>query len=187
LFILKKGLAKLLLNIPTTILVLCVALILLPFYNGYLLFVDFLVLLGFATIYVVGKGFVSVGVVESGFKYQLITSFIDYTQQNKNENKHDDVTLLDQRMYDYAVYREKHFKVLLRQFLAGYVLQITVLVTTLGLGAYLVAVAQMTIGQLIATELLVIAMLNTLDKTIDLLETFSDVCIADYKLQHLLH
>lgn len=82
--------------------------------------------------------------------------------------------------------REKHFAVLVRQIIGTYGLHVFANGTLLGLGGWLVIERQLTLGQLVAAELIVALVALNLAKLGKLLEGFYDLIAAVDKVGHLV-
>lgn len=93
---------------------------------------------------------------------------------------------LDLLTRDYLLYRHKHFKVLMKQYGGGLVLQALGHASLLGIGGYLVIVNQLTLGQLVAAELILAKVLDGFSGIGKYLETFYDLLAAVDKTGQLL-
>jgi ABC-type bacteriocin/lantibiotic exporter with double-glycine peptidase domain len=82
----------------------------------------------------------------------------------------------------YLTARSAHFRVVFRQLVGGLALQVTAVVTMLGIGGWLVLVGQMTLGQLVAAELIVAAVTGSVAKLGKYLESFYDLLASVDKL-----
>ncbi len=86
---------------------------------------------------------------------------------------------------EFLVARGKHFRVVLRQLAGGLGLQVVVASGLLGVGGWLVISRQLTLGQLVAAELIVAATVAALAKSSKLLESWYDMLAALDKLGQL--
>jgi putative ABC transport system ATP-binding protein len=82
----------------------------------------------------------------------------------------------------YLRYRSQHFRVIMRQFAGSLMLQAVASATLLGVGGLLVIQRQLTLGQLVAAELVVTAVLAGISKLAKHLETFYDLLASLDKL-----
>jgi putative ABC transport system ATP-binding protein len=85
----------------------------------------------------------------------------------------------------YLEARSNHFRVVFRQSIGGLVLQVAAVVSMLGIGGWLVLVGQMTLGQLVAAELIIAVVTGSLAKVGKYLETFYDLMASVDKLAGL--
>lgn len=83
---------------------------------------------------------------------------------------------------EYLTSRSKHFRIIYRQAIGAAFLQAVGMAALLGVGGYLVISNRLTIGQLIASELIVSAVLAGILKFSKQLETFHDLLAAVDKL-----
>lgn len=85
----------------------------------------------------------------------------------------------------YLTYRAKHFRILLRQVLGMYTVQALAFSILLGGGGWLVINRQLTLGQLVAAEIVVALVVSGFTKFGKHLETFYDLMAAIDKLGYL--
>ncbi len=159
----QKSLSGLLLNGLALLLQTMMGMILLAFYHPLLLVLDLLIVLFFAVILtVLGRGATQASVEESKAKYATAAWLQDMAHypvllRNGQYAAHALRHAL-QLCRQYLQKREKHFRLLLRQMVGGLALQVIAMVSLLGIGGFLVMQGQLTLGQLIAAELVVGAM-----------------------------
>lgn len=183
----QKGLAKILVDIPTAVLQILFALILLSFYHPF--FIIFGVFL-LGLIYIVFKFTAQRGMVtsleESKNKYKVahwiqevaraVVSFKLSGKTNLAINKND--LLVD----DYLQARESHFKILVTQFIQMIGFKVIVTAGLLIIGGILVLNQQMNIGQFVAAEIIILLVISSVEKLILGLEPFYDVLTSLEKL-----
>jgi ABC-type bacteriocin/lantibiotic exporter with double-glycine peptidase domain len=87
---------------------------------------------------------------------------------------------------DYVAARKRHFRIWFRQVCSSLMLQILASTAVLAIGGWLVIDQQLTTGQLVASELIVTAVVANLTKLGDVLKDFYDVCASSDKLGHLI-
>jgi putative ABC transport system ATP-binding protein len=85
----------------------------------------------------------------------------------------------------YVQHRRAHFRVVMRQIVGALSLQVLASVGLLGLGGWLVMAGQLTLGQLVAAELIVTVIVGSFAKMGKHLEGFYDLLAAMEKLGHL--
>src|SRR5690606_34099116 len=83
---------------------------------------------------------------------------------------------------DYLSARKKHFRILLRQLAGGVGLHVMATVALLGVGGWLVIGRQLTLGQLVAAELVVAALGSGFAKVGRSLEKVYDLNVGVLKL-----
>lgn len=188
---LQKGTAYLLLDGITIILTTLVGMTVLAFYHPWFLGFD-LMLLGLVVlgVYVLGRGALQNSLKESKYKYRLAAwleemarCHVAFRHAGAAEFCADRASVLTA---DYLDARETHFHLLFRQILFLLLLQSVAATITLGFGGWLVIQGQLTLGQLVAAELIVTAILVSLAKLGKHLEGFYDLLAGVDKLGLLL-
>ena len=86
----------------------------------------------------------------------------------------------------YLGYRSQHFAILIRQTVSSFALKAVASSALLGIGGWLVISRQLTLGQLVASELVVAGMLSAFTKFGKQLEVYYDLCAALDKLGGLI-
>lgn len=92
----------------------------------------------------------------------------------------------DELCANYVAKRKKHFGILFRQICSGLGLQVLTSAAVLGIGGWLVISQQLTPGQLVASELIVSAIVANITKLGEVLQTWYQVCAASDKVGHLI-
>ncbi|MDC1464635.1 ATP-binding cassette domain-containing protein [Polaribacter sp.] len=183
----QKGLSKILIDIPTAFLQIIFALILLSFYHPFFIIFGILLLL---LIYIVFKFTAQKGLetslAESKIKYKVahwiqeiartVVSFKLSGNTNLAIQKNDD--LVDQ----YLKARESHFKILLLQFSQMIGFKVIVTASLLLIGGALVLNQEMNIGQFVAAEIIILLVIQSVEKLIIGLESFYDVLTSIEKI-----
>jgi ABC-type bacteriocin/lantibiotic exporter with double-glycine peptidase domain len=88
----------------------------------------------------------------------------------------------DTFVLEYLNYRESLFDIIKRQFSQLIVFKIIVTASLLSIGGYLVIVQEMNIGQFVAAEIIILLVINSVEKIIIGLETLYDVLTAVEKI-----
>lgn len=186
----QKSGAMLLIDGMSIFMQMAVGMILLAVYHPLLLAYDvFLLIAIFVVIFPMGRGAILTSIKESKAKYDLVAWLEELARFR--------VTFKSKRGADYAVeradalvseylnYRGKHFRILLRQIIGSLALQAIASSILLGVGGFLVINRQLTLGQLIAAELIVTVVVSGFSKFGKQLETFYDLAAAVDKLGYL--
>ncbi|MEM9832936.1 MAG: ATP-binding cassette domain-containing protein [Bacteroidota bacterium] len=183
----QKGLPKLLIDLSTALLQILFGLILLSFYHPFfvffaLLLVGILILIFYFTG---GKGLDS-SIIESKYKYK-VAFWLEELARALSSFKVAGTTRLpmkkaDHNINQYLLHRKVHFGVLIRQF--SFIVMFKVLITggVLVLGTILVIDRQITLGQFVAAELIIVQVIGAVEKIIINLDTVYDVLTAVDKL-----
>lgn len=190
-FIVHKSLTTLLLDGLDLLLAAVLGLILLAFYHPILLAFDLFLVIGFAVVlFAMGREGVPTSVVESKYKHKM-AEWLDqiaeqphlYRSRNGFEVARDRIDGLTR---DYLQNRQEHFGIVLRQTAGGLGLQALASGALLGLGGWLVMQGQLTLGQLVAAEIVVTLVVSAFAKVGKHLEAFYDLVAAGDKVAQLL-
>ncbi|MFN7099564.1 MAG: peptidase domain-containing ABC transporter [Flavobacterium sp.] len=183
----QKGTSKLLIDFSAALLQIAFGIILLSLYHPY--FIVFGLLL-FLLLYFIFKFSYNSGLEtslkESKFKYKVAgwlqemarNSFSFKNDLNYNFGLQKNNTIVS----DYLNYREKHFKVIQRQFTQLILFKVIITASLLSIGGFLVLSQQMNIGQFVAAEIIILLVINSVEKIILGLETFYDVLTSVEKI-----
>lgn len=183
----QKGLAKILVEIPSAVLQIVFALILLSLYHPF--FIAFGILL-LVLIYIVFKFTARRGMQtslqESKHKYKVahwiqevaraVVSFKLSGKTNLALKKNDEL------VNDYLGARESHFKILVIQFIQMIGFKVIVTAGLLLIGGLLVLNQEMNIGQFVAAEIIILLVIASVEKLILGLESFYDVLTSLEKM-----
>lgn len=132
---------------------------------------------------------VSTSIRESDAKYELFAWLQDLTTNpvlfKSSRGEALAVRRADDLTRRYLKRRRSHFAVLLTQNIGGLLLQALGSAALLGLGGYLVISQQLTLGQLVAAELILTLVLSSVTKLGKHIETFYDLAASIAKLDFL--
>lgn len=186
----QKVVANLLIDGMAIVLTTFVGMAVLAFYHPWLLGFDILLLLLVVSgILLLGRGAIAAGIDESKQKYKLAAWLQDVMRCRLGFKTSGAAEFaLDRANYITASYlacRRKHFRVLFRQLLFIIALQAIAGTVLLGFGGWLVIRGQLTLGQLVAAELIVATILSSMAKLGKHIESFYDLIAAVDKLGHL--
>lgn len=183
----QKTLSVLLFDGLTSVLTILSGLLLLAIYHPMLLAFD-VILIGaiVVVIYVLGRGAVATSIKESKSKHKA-AAWLSRMLQQPVLFKSDGGQRLAQEKgewltRDYLKAREKHFRILMRQIMAGLVIQILANTLLLLIGGWLVISQQLTLGQLVAAELVVSLVVASLFKVVKSFEKYYDLLASLDKL-----
>ena len=183
----QKVSAQLLLDGISLVLGALIGMAVLAFYHPWLLGFDIvlLALIVFVTL-VLGRGAVSTSVKESKSKYQMAAWLEDLVgcpvAFRHNGAPEFALDRADRLTYEYLTARKKHFRVLMRQIIFALSLQAVASTVLLGLGGWLVITGQLTLGQLVAAELIVTVIVGSFAKLGKHLESYYDLLASVDKL-----
>jgi ABC-type bacteriocin/lantibiotic exporter with double-glycine peptidase domain len=184
---LQKSIAVLLLDGLSLAVATVVGMSVLASYHPALLGFDIVmvIMIGF-TVFILGWGGVSTSLQESRAKYE-IAGWLEELLRSQRAFK----TLGGQRValeradslaIDYMNARQAHFRIIWRQTIFALTLQVAASTMLLGLGGWLVICFQLTLGQLVAAELIVSLVVASVSKIGKYAESYYDLMSSAEKL-----
>lgn len=187
----QKSAALLLIDGLSIVMQTAIGMVLLALYHPWLLVFDVLLVTSMVVIVVwLGRGAVGTAIKESKAKYALeawLEQIAAHLVTFKSAGATPYATARSRRLLDdYLAYRAKHFKILVRQIFGSFALQALASATLLGIGGWLVINRQLTLGQLVASEIVVALMMSAFTKFGKQLEVFYDLSAAMDKLGDLV-
>ncbi len=187
--VIQKSLASLLLDGIAIVLSTVVGMMLLAFYHPFLLAFDVVLLALIALVVLgLGRGGVRTSIYESKAKH-AVASYLEDVVRNPMAfrlypamaaEKADDLARA------YLVARRAHFRVVLRQSVGALALQALASAGLLAVGGWLVLERRLTLGQLVAAELVVGSVVAGVSKLGKHIETYYDLVASIDKLGHVL-
>ena len=183
----QKGLSKILIDVPTAVLQIIFALILLSFYHPFfIIFGILLVLLIFIVFKFTAKKGLETSLLESKMKYK-VAHWIQEIARAVVSFKLSGNTNLALSKNDYLVSkyldaRESHFRILILQFSQMIGFKVIVTASLLLIGGALVLNQEMNIGQFVAAEIIILLVIASVEKLIVGLESFYDVLTSIEKI-----
>ncbi|MEI8380985.1 MAG: ABC transporter ATP-binding protein [Planctomycetota bacterium] len=189
--IVQKVTASLVVDGIAILLTTLISMSVMAFYHPFLLGYDILLLAFLATIlFGFGRGGVKTAIQESRTKYGVL-SWLEDMARCPGIFRTGGVELLamqrtDVLCADYLRARRSHFSILMRQIVLVLILQVIATTALLGLGGFLVLNEQLTLGQLVAAELIVAMIVASFAKLGKHLEGWYDLLASVDKLSHLL-
>ncbi len=183
----QKAFASLLVEGVGVLLTTAVGLVVLAFYHPYLLtFAVVTAALVCFLLFVLGLGGVRSSVAESYAKFD-VAAWLEELAKCPHTFRFGLGGELARRRADeladaYLTARRGHFRVVWRQTLFAFLLEAVAMTVLLGLGGWLVINRQLTLGQLVAGELIVALVLSALAKSGKHIETYYDLMASLDKL-----
>ena len=187
---LQKSMAKLLLDIPTAVIQLCFGLILLAFYNSvFIVFGIILLFILYLILYISSpKGF-EASLQESNFKYDIggwiqeIARGIKTFKFFNSYKLHIEKT--NHLLEGYLHARNRHFLILKLLYWSFVVFKILITASMLIVGGILLIRQEINIGQFIAAEIIILTIMNAVEKLIVSLETVYDLLTSVEKINKI--
>lgn len=187
---LQKGLPKILIDLSTGVIQILFGLLLLAFYHPF--FIVFgLGLLGllFLIFFFTGPKGLKSSIKESKYKYKVVY-WLEEMARTLYSFKLAGNTILPLRKTDYLVNnylenRSSHFKILIAQY--AFILLFKAIITggLLILGTILVIQREITLGQFVASEVIIILVLASVEKIIMYMDVVYDMLTAVDKIAHV--
>ncbi len=180
---LQKGISKILLDFSFSIISIIFGILLLPLYSSW--FLVFTILIGVSFYFIIvyfGKKGIETNVNTSNEKYNLIRWFQENATITKPEND-DFINTTDSILNDYISNRKKHYHILEKQYKGIIFFKILFVAILLFFGAYLVQIGELNIGQFIASEIIILLVINSVEKLVSSLGTCYDIITALYKIE----
>lgn len=183
----QKGTSKLLVDFSAAILQIIFGVLLLSLYHPFFMVfgILLLVLLFIIFKFSYNKG-IETSLKTSKNKYKTASWLQEIARNNfsfRNELNYDfALEKNNEIMKDYLYCRENHFNVIKRQFSHLIIFKVIITASLLIIGGYLVLSQQMNIGQFVASEIIILLVINSVEKIILGLETFYDVLTAVEKI-----
>ncbi|WP_420571764.1 peptidase domain-containing ABC transporter [Kordia sp.] len=183
----QKGLSKILIDVPSALLQILFALILLSFYHPFfIIFGVLLVALIFMVFKYTARRGLQTSLDESKNKYK-VAHWIQEVARTMVSFKLSGNTSLALKKNDvlvegYLKARESHFRVLVLQFIQMISFKVLVTASLLLIGGALVLNQEMNIGQFVAAEIIILLVIGSVEKLIVGLESFYDVLTSIEKL-----
>ncbi len=188
---LQKGLPKILMDFSSSFIQILFGLVLISFYHSMFVFFGiFLMIIVAVIFFITGPMGLRTSLKESKYKYEvaywleeiartLVTFKLSGDSELPLENT-------DKEVSNYLHYRKKHFRILLIQYASIVGFKTVVTAGLLILGSILVVNNQINIGQFVAAEIVIILILNSVEKLILTMETVYDVLTALEKIGKLM-
>jgi ABC-type bacteriocin/lantibiotic exporter with double-glycine peptidase domain len=186
----QKGLPKLLIDLSSAVIQIFFGLLLISLYHPFFVFFGiFLVAVLFMIFYTTGPRGLKSSIEESKYKYK-VAHWLEELARAIHSFKLAGSTDLPIRKTDYNVNnylknRKIHFRVLITQF--SFIVLFKALITggLLIMGTLLVVDRQITLGQFVASEIVIILILNAVEKIIMYMDVVYDLLTAVDKVAHV--
>ncbi len=184
---LQKGLSKLLLDIPIASIQILFGLLLLSFYHPAFIFFGLLLLvILWLILYYTGYSGLKSSLAESEYKYKVAAWLQEMARLAKtfkfSKGSELNMEKTDSHATGYLKARNHHFHVLRFQFKILVAFKVLITASMLIVGAILLVNQQLNIGQFIAAELVILTVINSVEKLIVNLDSVYDVLTSIEKI-----
>ncbi len=184
---LQKGLDKLLVDLPAASIQVLLGLILLAFYHPvFIAFGLFLLFIVLVIIRFTSPKGLKTAMLASNYKYgvaawlQEVARTVKSFKYTKGTSLH--LSKTDELVGSYLDARTQHFKILLTQFWSLISFKVIITAAMLILGSYLLLNQQINIGQFIAADIIIIAIIASIEKLITNLDSIYEALVSVEKL-----
>lgn len=183
----QKGTSKLLIDFSTALLQIIFGILLLSLYHTFFIFFGILLLILLYSIFRFSySSGLATSLKESKYKYKVVSWLQEMARNNSSFRKKDNFEFALHKnnalVEEYISYREKHFRIIKRQFSQLIAFKIIITASLLLVGGYLVLNQQMNIGQFVAAEIIILLVINSVEKIIIGMESLYDVLTAVEKI-----
>jgi ABC-type bacteriocin/lantibiotic exporter with double-glycine peptidase domain len=187
----QKGTSKLLIDFSTALLQILFGIILLSLYHPFfILFGILLIVLLYSIFRFSYNSGLASSLKESKYKYKVASWLQEIARNNYSFRKQDNFDFALNKnnalVEEYLNYREKHFNVIKRQFSQLIVFKVIITASLLLIGGYLVLNQKMNIGQFVASEIIILLVINSVEKIIVGLESLYDVLTSVEKIGQIV-
>ena len=183
----QKGMSKILIDFSTASLQVLFGLILLSIYHpSFIIYSGLFIGIVALLIKLTGNKGLQSALKESNYKYEITNWLVDVARNMESYKMSGNTNLpidrTDELLSKYLGARKTHFKILKFQYSNLIVFKVLVTAGLLLIGGLLVIDQQMNIGQFVASEIIIILLLSSVEKLIFSMETIYDVLAAVEKL-----
>ncbi|WP_317163097.1 ABC transporter transmembrane domain-containing protein [Rudanella paleaurantiibacter] len=183
----QKSLPKLLIDITAAAIQVVLGLILLSFYHPVFIVFGALTASMIAfVVWIYGNRGIETSLNESKYKYKVAAWLEelarDLTAYRREADSLEAIDKMDDLVSNYLKYRNEHYGVLKRFFYNAVAFKTIITGGLLVLGTALVVERQMTLGQFVAAELVIVLITGSVEKLIMSIETYFDLLTGLEKL-----
>jgi len=184
---LQKSISKLLLDLPIAAMQIVFGLILLSFYHPvFIIFGLLLMVILWLILFTTGSKGLESSMQESRHKYALVSWLQEMARLIKTFKFSEGAALhlkkADEKTISYLDARTQHFKILLLQFRTLVFFKVLVTAALMIGGVILLLNQLLNVGQFVAAEIIIITVINSVEKIIVSLETIYDALTSVVKI-----
>lgn len=186
----QKGLPKLLGDLMSGVIQILFGLLLLSFYHPFFVFFGLVLVLTLLLIFrLTGPKGLKSSIKESKFKYKVVY-WLEELARTLNSFKISGNSSLPLRkteynVNNYLINRKVHFKVLISQYFYIILFKAAITGGLLIIGTNLVVSREITLGQFVASEVIIILILNSVEKIITYMDVIYDMLTAVDKISQV--
>ncbi|RYC70221.1 MULTISPECIES: ABC transporter transmembrane domain-containing protein [Spirosoma] len=186
----QKGMPKLLIDLTAAAVQILFGIILLSAYHPVFLAFGLFTMLAIVGIcWIYGPVGLKTSLNESKYKYKVVAWLEDVARDLPIHRHRTDsletIDRMDELVASYVTYRNQHFSVLRRFFYSGVAFKTIVTGGLLILGTTLVVGREMSLGQFVAAELVIVLITSSVDKLMSGIDTVFDMLTAVEKIGYV--
>lgn len=179
----QKGLPKFLIDLSSSAIQIFFGLLLLSLYHPFFVFFSLVLVVVLVMIfYFTGPRGLESSILESKYKYKVVYWFEELARTLNSFKLAGNTTLpfkrTDYNVSNYLKHRKAHFSVLITQFSFIVLFKAIVTGSLLIIGTVLVVNREITLGQFVASEIIIILILNAVEKVIMYMDVVYDLLTA---------
>lgn len=187
---LQKGLPKLLIDLSSATIQIVFGLLLISLYHPFFVFFGIVLLFTLVAIfYFTGPKGLRTSIEESKYKYKVVYWLQELGRALNSfkvtGNSNLPIRKTDFNLNNYLKFRKSHFRVLVAQYSYIVVFKTGITASLLILGTMLVIQREITLGQFVASEVVIILILNSVEKVITYMDVVYDMLTAVDKIAHV--
>ncbi|MCB1189549.1 MAG: ABC transporter ATP-binding protein [Leptospiraceae bacterium] len=186
---LQKGVELLLIDGLASILTIIIGLMVMAFYHSvFLVFDIFIFTYLYAVVFLPLKSGYVTGIKQSKQKYRIAHWIQEIAKKpgTLSDSSKTARERLEDLNRDYVYYRDKYFAILIRHLIGLHSLKAIGSAIVLGLGGFLVIQNQLTLGQLVAAELIIMTVMGEFSKMGKYVEVSYDMLASLDKISHVI-
>jgi len=186
----QKGLPKLLGDLMSGIIQILFGLILLSFYHPFFVFFGLLLVITLIIIFrLTGSKGLQSSIKESKYKYQVVY-WLEEIARTMNSfkisgNSNLPIKKTEYNVNNYLINRKMHFRVLMSQYFYIVLFKAAITGGLLIIGTQLVISNDITLGQFVASEVIIILILNSVEKILTYMDVVYDMLTAVDKISQV--
>ncbi|RZK36832.1 MAG: ABC transporter ATP-binding protein [Hymenobacter sp.] len=187
----QKGLTKLLVDVMFAVLQILMGVIVLVFYHPIFIAFGLFTIIALAVVYLLNyRQALRTSIEESAYKYELVAWLenvagrLDEVRDNEEEQEKA-LARTDELTAEYLHARNQHFRVLKSYYAYGVTLRTILTAGLLLAGTLFVVSRQMTLGQFVAAEVIIVMISSSIEKLMTSINTIFDVLTGVEKVAAL--
>lgn len=183
----QKSISKILLDIPTASIQILFGIILLSLYNNtFIIFGLVLVTILWVILRMSSTQGIQTSSLESKYKYKVVewmeemARVVDAFKFSQGSNFN--LKKTNENVVNYLKARTSHFKILLFQYRTLVAFKVLITAAMLGIGAVLLIEQKLNVGEFIAAEIIIMMVINSIEKLIGSIDSIYDVITSLEKI-----